>query len=273
MADILLKRTGGKSQIKNWIINNLPLHNIYCEPFGGSFAVGLSVNSKKLVYNDLDEHLFNFFKVLREQPEELIRQISFTPYSRKDFEEACVFFNSPERYWLKTSRVEWARQYLIYNRQSFAGKEGGWWAIAKKSENFPYTWKGLPQLAINIADKLKDAYIENCDYKDLFKKWDSEETCWYVDPPYLNVEKEYYKVNSKGFNHEELAQEIHKLQGSIVISYYESDYIKNLYPTFKKITKTVKKHMQTKANKDSAQEMLLIKHSTWATKRSEELYG
>ena len=43
MADTIIKRIGGKVKLAKWIIEHLPYHKIYCEPFAGSFAVGLAL--------------------------------------------------------------------------------------------------------------------------------------------------------------------------------------------------------------------------------------
>lgn len=265
MADTLIKKIGGKVMLKDWIISHLPPHNIYCEPFGGSFAVGLAMKSPRLVYNDLDEHVFNFFKVLRDKKDEFVSKMILTPYSRQEFEWACSIIDDPAKPWLQLSDVERARLYLVYNRQSFAGKEDGSWCISKNGENISHTWKDLPPLALQLADKLKDAFIENSDYRDIFRRWDTPETVFYIDPPYENVESDYYNVNKKdGFNHVELSEAIKGLKGSAVVSYYYSENITKMYADFDMVSKEVSKHMQTKTKKDKAQEILLIKQSAWA---------
>jgi DNA adenine methylase len=269
MAHTIVKRVGGKVKIAPWIREHLPIHNLFCEPFGGSFAVGLGLSrandsSYRVIYNDLDRHVHNFFQVLRDHKEEFLEKLEFSPYERQEFIRAYEVIHSDGE-WLKLSPVEWARLYLISNRQSFAGKEDKTWSISRQGENNPHTWRGLPKLAAEVADHLKYAFIENSDYRDTFRRWDSPETVFYVDPPYEHVEGDYYHVNKAGgFNHAEMAEEISKLQGSVVVSYYQTDSIIALYPGFEIVTREVTKHMQTKAIKDKVQEMLLIKKSEWA---------
>ena len=41
-------------------------------------------------YNDLDGEVVNFFRVLRDQPDELIRRIALTPFSREELRVACA---------------------------------------------------------------------------------------------------------------------------------------------------------------------------------------
>lgn len=272
MAHTVVKRVGGKSKLKDWIKSHLPHHNIYVEPFGGSFAVGLNLpraneNDYRVVYNDLDSHVYTFFKVLRENKTAFLEALKYTPYSRQEFEKAFDLIHSGE--YKHLTEIEKARVYLISNRQSFAGKEEKTWSISRQGENICHTWANLDSLVDTVAEHLKYAFIENSDYKDIFRRWDSPETVFYIDPPYENVESDYYLANKEhGFNHIELANEILKLQGSVVVSYYDSQYIRNLYPGFTIYEKEVVKHMQTKAVKDKAKEILLVKESDWAKAHS-----
>ena len=76
---------GGKYSHLDWLLPQLPTCHHYCEPFGGSGAVLLNrVPSPVETYNDLDGEVVNFFRVLRECPDELIRQIALTPFSRSE---------------------------------------------------------------------------------------------------------------------------------------------------------------------------------------------
>ena len=269
MASTLVKRVGGKVKLRDWIRGHLPNHNIYVEPFGGSFAVGLNLprlqdSNYRVVYNDLDSNIYNFFKVLRDQKSALMEYIRLTPYSRQEFEQAYDILSDKDRVSCLTE-LERARLYLVLNRQSFAGKEDGTWSISRQGENIAHTWEGLECLLEETAGRLKHAYIENSDYVDIFRRWDSEETVFYIDPPYWLVESDYYDVNkSGGFDHVKLAEEIKGLKGSVVVSYYESKFVLDLYSGFEIERRSVVKHMQTKEEKDSVVEVLLIRRSEWS---------
>jgi len=59
---------GGKFSHLDWLLPLLPECHHYCEPFGGSAAVLLNrCPSPVETYNDLDNEVVNFFRVLREQ--------------------------------------------------------------------------------------------------------------------------------------------------------------------------------------------------------------
>lgn len=263
MADTVIKRIGGKVKLRKWIHQHLPSHKIYCEPFSGSFAVGMMFcpprNNKTIVFNDLDSHLWNLFRVMRDHRDRFIYSVKNTPYSREEFNRSYDLITQTEN-WDEVDPVEWARCYLIYNRQSFSGKEDGSWCISKNGENIAATWASLDSLLDSTSKKLQGVYLENSSYEDIFRRWDSDKTLFYIDPPYEGVEQNYYTVNKKlGFSHAEMADRILKLQGSVVVSYYYSDYISSLLPGFKVHKKAVKKHLQTSESKSNAIEALYIK--------------
>ena len=80
---------GGKYSHLDWLLGLLPEAHHYCEPFGGSAAVLLNREPSPVeTYNDIDGEVVNFFRVLREQKDELIYAIGMTPFPREEFLEA-----------------------------------------------------------------------------------------------------------------------------------------------------------------------------------------
>jgi DNA adenine methylase len=277
MADTVVKRVGGKVKLAKWIQGWLPPHDTFVEPFGGSFAVGLSLPQRgsdyRLVYNDLDKHVFNFFHVLQQHTAEFLFKLEATSYSREEFERAHDIIHSGE--YIHCDEVERARLYLISNRQSFAGKEDRTWCISRQGENIVHTWKNLPRLVQEVAEKLKNAFIENRDYKLLEGSFDGERTLWYLDPPYESVEDDYYHVNKDGgFNHVEMAAWVKELKGSVAISYYDSPTVRKLYEGFDAHTIDVVKHMQRtgkgQEKKTKGTEILFVRASEWAKEKSQD---
>src|ERR1035437_9603859 len=109
----LLPYHGGKWRIAPWIISNMPSHEIYVEPFCGGGSVLLQKpRSRCDVYNDLDEKIVNFFKVVRDNGKELAEKIYFTPYSRKEYELAFEPSSDP---------IESACRTLVRARMGFGG--------------------------------------------------------------------------------------------------------------------------------------------------------
>ena len=120
---MIIKRVGGKTKIAPWIKSHLPRYSVFVDVFGGSGAVIHSLPHKdkcRYVFNDLDNKLYTFFKVLQNKAQELAHAINLTPYSRKYFDEACKVINGPGFEDLDV--VDKALVFMIVNRQSFGAK-------------------------------------------------------------------------------------------------------------------------------------------------------
>ncbi len=77
---------GGKFSHLNWLLPLLPQCHHYCEPFAGSAAVLLNREPSPVeTYNDIDGEVVNFFRVLRDQTDHIIKAIALTPFSREEF--------------------------------------------------------------------------------------------------------------------------------------------------------------------------------------------
>ena len=78
---------GGKFRLAAWIIHHFTPHESYLEPCMGAASVLLQKpRSKCETINDLSGDVCNFFRVLRDREEELIRAIDLTPWAREEYQ-------------------------------------------------------------------------------------------------------------------------------------------------------------------------------------------
>ena len=259
------KRVGSKVRLAPWIVRHLPPHETYIEVFGGTGAVLFSkLKSPREVYNDLDSDLHNLFRVIRERPGDLARVLALTAYSRREYEEACDYLAGKQG--LTDNPVEWARRYVVYTRQSFIGGGGDTWSTTRAGHLPSRTWLKLPAAVRKLHERLQGVSIENLNYPKLLTKWDAESATFFIDPPYLGVEDDYYEANkANGFDHQALREAIEPLQASVVVSYYKSDFVINLYKGFEVAEKQVSTKIGDGARQDT--EILLIRPSAWARQR------
>lgn len=225
----VLKWPGAKWSIAERIINMMPEHKIYIEPFFGSGAVFFNKPSCNLeILNDLDNEVVNLFKVIRDYPEELANKIYFTPYSRKEYKE------SYKRNDKELDDIEKAREFLIRSNMARAGMQYytssfrvcGPKLAEKVKQRVTREWNKIPQNILNAADRLKYAEIENINALDLIKKYNRDDCLIYVDPPYLlsTRKQKYYNVEmTENEEHIELLNILKNHSGSVIISGYDSD--------------------------------------------------
>lgn len=225
---LVLKYYGSKFRLSNWIISFFPPHRHYVEPFGGGAAVLLVKEPSRLeTYNDLNDEIVNFFRILREKPAELVRQIKLTPWARAEY-EYCLDEIEIE------NSVERARRLFF---RIWMNLQGG--MIAVKS-NWRRHNKGSKVITSSInADNLFDAakrlqrvQIEKRDAFKLIKEMDSPDTLFYLDPPYVHRTRSSKKAYSHEMTddaHREFAELLYSLQGFVVLSGYPSAIYQELF--------------------------------------------
>lgn len=77
----------------------------------------------------------------------------------------------------------------------------------------------------HAIERLKGVIIENRDWQSVVKQHDSNQTLFYLDPPYLEETRTRYGVYSHEMTveeHEELLSAILLVKGHVIISGYES---------------------------------------------------
>lgn len=182
---------GGKFSHLDWLLPLLPECHHYCEPFAGSAAVLLNrAPSPVETYNDIDGDVVNFFRVLRDEPEELMRVISLTPFSREEFHLAI--YGDTEG----VSAVELARRFFVRARQTRTGLAQtatlGRWANCKDTSRAGMSgvvsrWLGGVEGLPELAERLLRVQIENRPAIDVIRLYDGPNTLFYCDPPYVHT--------------------------------------------------------------------------------------
>lgn len=227
----LIPYFGGKfSHLKFLLpnINNIP-HSIYVEPFCGSCAVFFNKQKCQTnIINDKCIELINFFKILKSNPRELNEVLYFTPYSREEFANAC-FTNEND------SEIERARKFFVRARQSRSGlatnAKPGQWSYTKVSVRSHMAHVIARYLSsINklesISLLLENTVISDLDALEVINKYDSRDTLYYLDPPYLAESRKSYNDYLHEYsyeNHKQLLNTIKNIKGKVVISSYDNE--------------------------------------------------
>jgi DNA adenine methylase len=228
---------GGKFSHLNWLLPLLPPCHHYCEPFAGSGAVLLNrAPSPVETYNDLDGEVVNFFRVLRDDKERLVEAIGLTPFSREEFDIACTLDPT-------LSPLERARRFFVRARQVRTGLAQtaslGRWANCKNTSRAGMSgvisrWLGSIEDLPEIAERLLRVQIENRPALDVIRLYDSPETLFYCDPPYIHLTRGDNNAYGHEMNddaHRDLARMLNATQGFVAISNYQCELMDELYPS------------------------------------------
>lgn len=227
---------GGKFSHLDWLLPLLPACHHYCEPFAGSAAVLLNRQPSPVeTYNDLDGEVANFFRALRDYKAELVEKIGLTPFSREEFGLACL--TDPA-----LGSVERARRFYVRARQVRTGLAQtaslGRWANCKNTSRAGMSgvvsrWLGGVEALPEIAERLLRVQIENRPALDVIGLYDSRDTLFYCDPPYIHCtrgdDKAYGHEMTDG-QHRQLAESLNAVSGQVAISNYDCPLMRELYP-------------------------------------------
>lgn len=265
-----LQYMGGKFHIANWIISHFPDHKVYVEPFGGAGHVLCQKNPSDFdleVYNDINGDMVNIFKVLQDEEKAkiLLKYLYLTPYSRQYFYDV-----REEKYKIPVEDEDMQRAYktLVMMKQSFSGnfmnRKPSWGFNInnihknKKAKAFI----SLPDSLIKLIDRIKEVQIENLDFRDCIRKYDSKDTLFYCDPPYF--EKEHYYEGNFGYeDHKELADILNNIQGKAILSYYDFPESMEWYKGWrivKKLTLAYSEKVKEGQKKQQREELLLMNY-------------
>lgn len=227
MLRSIIKYHGGKNKLARWIINLMPPHKVYVEPYGGGASVLLQkpmVNSE--IYNDLEGEVYNLFKVVRDRAEELAAVVSMTTYNRREMELAYIKSNDD----LERARRMIVRCHQAIKTTSMNDNSGFRTSINSKDYCSQFkTFATLPKVIFQVRDRLASVAIENRPALSLLERFDTKKTLFYLDPPYPNSTRSNkskysgYKFNMTDEDHKELLTKIKELKGFVIISSYEND--------------------------------------------------
>jgi len=219
---------GGKSRLRNKIIELIPEHICYVEVFGGSGAVLFGKTPSKVeAYNDRLDYLVNMFKVFKTMPEEFLKEMDLIPVSRTIFNE----FKSDYYHLEDFTDVEKAVRFYYLIKAGFGSSlpgGGGGCGFGIRTES--PSRLNLDKVEVNIRqtfERLKKVFIENLDFEDLINRYDKEHTVFYCDPPYIASREYIIKFTLE--DHKRLANKLHNIKGKFILSINNHELSHELY--------------------------------------------
>jgi len=216
---------GGKGNMVYKLVPLIPPHRIYVEVFGGGASLLFAKRPSPVeVYNDIDKGLVNFFRVIRD-PEKFARfyhLVAFTPYSREEYDFCRATWEECE------DEVERAYRWFVVARMSFSGVFGRSWSsvvtsshkgMASTTSKWLYVLEMLPR----IHERVMRVQIENMDFRKLIPRYDTPDTCFYCDPPYVEETRRelgVYPCEISLDDHRQLVDLLMTVRGKVILSGY-----------------------------------------------------
>lgn len=240
-----MKWAGGKTQLLPSLMDIMrpalegKYKITYVEPFVGSGAVLFEVlkmypqTVSKVIINDINTDLVNVWKIVRDNPEELIAQLQRlrAEYIKLGDEERKEYFLEIRKVFNQRAEsvVMQASHLIFLNKTCF----NGLYRVNRKNEfNVPHGRYSKPTVfdeeAIRAtAQLLQRVEIYNDDFKQLLQyAGKAKDVLWYFDPPYrpLSKSSSFNAYSADAFDDAEqirlkdLCDEIHRQGQKFVLS-------------------------------------------------------
>lgn len=223
---------GGKTSLAERLVELLPEHRHYVEPFAGSLAVLLAKPPALMeTVNDLDGHLMTFWRILRDRPDELMRVCALTPHSRQEHQLAYDLD--------VTDDLERARRVWVCLTQGRGNtlRRTGWRHFQDPGRRGPTSMSDYLASYVermrHAAGRLAGVSLEARDALDVITDYGKHhDVLIYADPPYLGStrsSRQYLVEMSHDTEHRELAEVLRTCKATVVLSGYHSPLYDELY--------------------------------------------
>jgi DNA adenine methylase len=271
----VIKWVGGKGSVlplfEDLIKPYLKENNTFYEPFAGGLAVSLALQHKNTVVNDLNSELINMYKVIRDNPEELISELKCLQNSHNT--EFYYHVRNLDRTDIlsRMSDVAKAARTIYLNKTCF----NGLYRVNSKGQfNSPIgrTSSGKTpdivqeELIREMSQYLKTVRFHNGDYKNCLVAAKAGDVV-YLDPPYDQDESistdGFVGYQKEGWTRENL-RELKRLCDELVfrgckviISNNDTEFVRQLFSGYKFREIEVKRSINRDGNKRKGKELVI----------------
>jgi DNA adenine methylase len=220
-----------KSRAVETIAKLLPDFDEFREPFlgGGSVFVYAKQRYPNKIFwiNDLYSKLYKFWEMTQKDVDALVSQVYEWKKKYPVGKELYQFLNKNMD---NFGDLERAAAFFVYNRITFSGTtlSGGY---SEGAFTGRFTESSIQRLN-DLAKVINGSTITNYDYEELVKK-EGENVFIFLDPPYYSATKSaLYGKNGnlhKSFDHVRFAENMKRCPHKWLITYDDSEYIRNLF--------------------------------------------
>lgn len=226
-----LRYPGGKNRAVKFLAPLIPDFKEFREPFIGGGSVFFHVKQKypnrKYWINDLYYKLFQFWTQSKSNLDAVVRQVLEW---REKYPDGRILHKFLIDNIQSFNELEIASAFFVLNRITFSGtsESGGY---SEQAFLRRFTPSSIERLKV-IDKVLNDTQITNLDFQEVIEK-EGKDVFLFLDPPYYSATKSaLYGKNGnmhKGFDHERFAETMKNTKHKWLITYDDSDYIRDLF--------------------------------------------
>jgi DNA adenine methylase len=241
-----LKWHGGKHYLAKGIVDLMPSHLHYVEPYFGGGGVLFSRDPNRDWYagaqdwsdkshqrgcsevvNDIHGDLTNFWRVLQDESQfqAFRRTVQVTPFSQAAWKDAQTTLE------VASDAVERAVAFFIRVRQSRQGLAKDFATLTRNRtrggrNEQANAWLSVVDGLAVVHERLKGVVILNDDALKVIRQQDGLHTLFYLDPPYAHqtrTVRDAYEYEMTDSDHRELLATIKQLHGKVMLSGYPNE--------------------------------------------------
>lgn len=236
----IVKWVGGKRQLMFELLENIPKsYNRYFEPFIGGGALFFELKPNNAYISDINEELINLYQVVRDNVEELIKDLQKHDISKEYFMQIRNIDRTKK--YQNWSDVKKASRFIYLNRTCF----NGMYRVNSKGEfNVPFGNYKNPRIIdennlINCSNLLQKTEIKNADFSKILNYIQKGDFV-YFDPPYvpLNETSSFTSYTKDGFDIDmqfklrDICDELDSMGVKFMLSNSDTKLVNELYANY-----------------------------------------
>ncbi len=216
---------GGKFYARKLILEHLPPHIVYIEPFAGGGSIFFAKPKVEENWlNDIDSDLTNCYRVIKDYPNKLIDGLDGEEASK----ERHAYYKNEFK---PKNDIERAIRWYYLNRTSYSGimkMQNCYFGYGDKYSMRPENWG---RNILRTSDKLQGVELTNLDFENVIDEA-KDGAFLFIDPPYFNADQDkFYSHSFAKEDHYRLQEVLKKNANRIkfLITYDNSPEIRELY--------------------------------------------
>lgn len=217
---------GGKSKLAKIIVERLPKHTCYVEPFvGGGWVYFTKRPSKNEILNDADSQLVTFWRVVKSHLPEFLRHLEFGVVSREEFRRK----NKQDPSLLMTD-IQRAVRYYEIQKAGYGGKTTGRTFGTSSVRPNSLNYEKVEEKLRETHKRMIRTTIENLDACECIRRYDAEYTLFYIDPPYWAAD--FYAISFKENDFIQLRNTLKDIKGKFILSLNDTPEVREIFKDF-----------------------------------------